>query len=67
MTVVRLNGTELQFADGSTLADVVASLTATHTGIAVALDDAVVPRSRWDATPVFAGARVEVLTAVQGG
>ena len=67
MTVIRLNGTELQFADGSTLADVVASLTAAHTGVAVALDEAVVPRSSWDTTPVHAGARVEVLTAVQGG
>jgi sulfur carrier protein len=67
VTVVRLNGTERQFADGATLADVVASLTVAHAGIAVALDDAVVPRSRWDSTTLFAGAHVEVLTAVQGG
>lgn len=36
-------------------------------GVAVALDDAVVPRSRWSATPLAAGARCEFVTAVQGG
>jgi sulfur carrier protein len=35
-------------------------------GVAVAMDDAVVPRSRW-ATELFDGARLEVVTAVQGG
>ena len=37
------------------------------TGVAVALDDAIVPRGLWASTPVPAGARVEVVTAVQGG
>jgi sulfur carrier protein len=36
-------------------------------GIAVAIDDAVVPRSAWDRTLVLPGARVEVVGAVQGG
>ncbi len=36
-------------------------------GVAVALDNEVVPRSRWSATPVVEGARVEVLAAIQGG
>jgi len=35
-------------------------------GVAVAMDDAVLPRSRW-ATELFDGARLEVVTAVQGG
>lgn len=35
-------------------------------GVAVAMDDAVLPRSRWT-TELFDGARLEVLTAVQGG
>ena len=33
----------------------------------VALDGAVVPRSRWASTEVPEGARVDALTAVQGG
>lgn len=40
---------------------------AAPTGVAVALDDAIVPRGLWASTPVPAGARVEVVTAVQGG
>jgi sulfur carrier protein len=37
------------------------------TGVAVAVDDAIVPRGLWATTLVRAGARVEVVTAVQGG
>ena len=37
------------------------------TGVAVAVDDTVVPRSRWDATVLADGARVEIVTASQGG
>jgi sulfur carrier protein len=36
-------------------------------GIAAALNEAVVPRSRWAATLLRDGDRVEILTAVQGG
>lgn len=36
-------------------------------GVAVAVDDAVVPRGAWDRTQIRPGDRVEVVTAVQGG
>lgn len=36
-------------------------------GVAIAIDDAVVPRGAWAATTVRPGDRVEVVTAVQGG
>ena len=36
-------------------------------GIAVAVDAEVVPRTAWDAHPLRDGAKVEVLTAIQGG
>lgn len=36
-------------------------------GIAVAVDRAVIPRAEWDEVTVADEARVEVLTAVQGG
>ena len=39
----------------------------TDQGVAVALDGAVVPRSRWASTAVPEGASVDALTAVQGG
>lgn len=37
------------------------------TGVAAALDGEVVPRSSWAATPIAAGAAVELVTATQGG
>jgi sulfur carrier protein len=67
MIAAWINGDEWQLPAGSTVADVVARLTDAPRGIAVALDGAVVPRARWAATPVPAGAQIEVLTAVQGG
>ncbi|WP_369371690.1 sulfur carrier protein ThiS [Promicromonospora sp. Populi] len=36
-------------------------------GVAVAINDAVLPRSAWASTTVRPGDRVEVVTAVQGG
>jgi sulfur carrier protein len=36
-------------------------------GVAVALDDTVVPRGAWSTTIVRPGDRVEIVTAVQGG
>jgi sulfur carrier protein len=38
-----------------------------QTGVAVAVDGAVVPRAAWPDTVLTDGARLEVLTAVQGG
>ena len=36
-------------------------------GVAVAVDGEVVPKAQWAGTALVDGARVEVLTAVQGG
>jgi sulfur carrier protein len=36
-------------------------------GMAVAVDAEVVPKSEWSTTQVADGARVEIVTAVQGG
>jgi sulfur carrier protein len=36
-------------------------------GLAVAVDATVVPRGEWGTTTVADGARVEIVTAVQGG
>lgn len=36
-------------------------------GTAVAVAEQVIPRSRWETTPLNKGAAVEILTAVQGG
>lgn len=63
---VTVNDREIQVEDGTTVAALLAGLGMPEKGVAVAVDGAVVPRSRWQAE-VRAGARIEVVTAVQGG
>ncbi len=64
-----LNGEPRELADGATVRIAVEAAGAEPDarGIAVALDGEVVPRSRWDETPLREGQQVEVLEAVQGG
>ena len=50
-----------------TLDRLVATLTTAPAGVAAAVNETVVPRAQWPATPLGDGDRVEVLTAVQGG
>ena len=62
-----MNGFEYEVAPSINLAELVARISSAETGIAVAVNDEVVPRHAWRATSVGSGARIEVLTAVQGG
>ncbi|MFD3323895.1 sulfur carrier protein ThiS [Streptomyces sp. NPDC058611] len=64
---ISVNGEPREVAAGTTLDAVVAILTAAPSGVAAALNETVVPRGQWTATPVGDGDRVEILTAVQGG
>ncbi|MBT2543634.1 sulfur carrier protein ThiS [Streptomyces sp. ISL-44] len=64
---ISVNGEPREVAAGTTLDAVVATLTAAPSGVAAALNETVVPRGQWPATPVGEGDRVEILTAVQGG
>lgn len=66
MTVV-VNGEELHLPSSVSVADLVARLGAGPTGIAVARNEDVVPRSTWPETPVRDGDRIEILDAAQGG
>ena len=69
MSPITLNGDPTDLEPGATVADAVArlDLPAGARGVAVAVDAEVVPRGQWASTPLAAGARVEVLHAVQGG
>ncbi|HWC35736.1 MAG TPA: sulfur carrier protein ThiS [Mycobacteriales bacterium] len=67
MTAITLNGEPRDVPLDTTVTAVVALLSATQTGCAVAVNDEVVPRREWSSRIVTAGDRVEVLTAVQGG
>ncbi len=65
--VVHLNGRPTQLPGRRSVADVVALLTPAPSGVAVAVNEVVVPRSAWSDRLLADGDRVEVLTAVQGG
>lgn len=61
-----VNDEELEVDDGTTVSALLDSLGFPDRGIAVAVNWSVLPRSQWNST-VPAGARVEIVTAVQGG
>lgn len=64
---VFVNGEHREFDPGSTVSDVVGSLTEATRGVAVAVNDEIVPRTGWHDRHVSDQDRVDVLTAVQGG
>ena len=67
---ITVNGQPHETAPDTTVAqllDALDNVPAGRRGVAVALDDEVVPRGEWQKTVVGEGARVEVLVAIQGG
>jgi sulfur carrier protein len=64
--MITVNAARLEVDDQTTVAALLQSLGYPDRGIAVAIDQAVIPRSRWTAT-LSDGAQLEVVTAVQGG
>ena len=63
---VMVNDEAVEVDDRTTVADLLANLGIPDKGIAVAVDWAVIPRSEWHQA-LSDGAKVEVVTAVQGG
>ena len=61
-----VNDESIEVDDRTTIADLLTQLGMPDKGIAVAIDWAVVPRSEWHLS-LSDGAKVEVVTAVQGG
>lgn len=61
-----VNDEEVEVEDGITVSGLLQRLEFPQRGIAVAVNWAVLPRSQWD-SKLSEGARVEVVTAVQGG
>jgi sulfur carrier protein len=70
---VTVNGEPHSLAPGTGIEKLVAALVPEYVadgapqGVAVAVDDAVVPRGAWATTVVAPGDRIEIVTAVQGG
>jgi sulfur carrier protein len=67
--MILLNGEGSDLQAGETVAAAVARLRLSigARGVAVAVDGEVVPRSSWETFALSADARVEVLSAMQGG
>ena len=66
---LRVNGNTLQVDDGATLVDLLARVHVSleTSGVAVAVNDAVVPQREWSATTLHDGDAIEVIHAVSGG
>ena len=67
--IVEVNGRPIEVRDRATVQAIVGELDVDsgRRGIAVAVDAEVVPRSEWDRRVLSDGARVEVVSAIQGG
>jgi sulfur carrier protein len=64
---IEVNGTVTELAESTTVAELVATLSNAHRGVAVAVAGEVVPRGEWSVRILRASDQVEILTAVQGG
>jgi sulfur carrier protein len=64
---IQLNGRPHEVAEGTTVQELITSLTGSDRGSAAVVDGEVVPRSSWTALALSADQAVELITAVQGG
>jgi sulfur carrier protein len=64
---ITLNGAKCVVDDGTTLEQLLLSVTESGRGSAAAVDGEVIPRKTWALIVLKEGQAVEVLTAVQGG
>lgn len=62
-----INGARREVSEAASVEQVVAAISTSAQGIAVAVNGEVVRRASWPAVTLKAGDDVEVLTAVQGG
>lgn len=67
MVRVTVNGEPRKIERGTTLEALLDQLEMERRGLAIAVDDEVVPRSTWDVRELGEGSRVEILSIAQGG
>ncbi len=67
--MISVNGQPSPAASGQTVAELLVAMGVDPAlrGVAVAVDGCILPRSQWPAHELRSDARVEVLTAMQGG
>jgi len=66
---VRINGADAAVAEAASIIDILQGqgLDPKARGIAVALNESILPSARWEATKVAAGDRIEIVKAFAGG
>ena len=66
---VRINGAEARVAEAASIIDILQAqgLDPRARGIAVALNESILPSARGEATKVAAGDRIEIVKAFAGG
>lgn len=66
---LKVNGNTEQVESPATLDRLLAAkaITLETSGVAVAVNNAVVPRAKWSQTPLGEGDTIEIIYAVQGG
>ena len=67
MITITVNGKSEQLEDNTTVAALVAKLGLGTDGTAVAVDDAIVPKSRFDTFTLKDGMKADVFSLVAGG
>lgn len=64
---VFINKVEITIEDGAMLQDLIRSQEIKSEGIAVAVDNRIIKRSEWSATPIEEGAKITIIQATYGG
>lgn len=64
---VFINDTPVPCQEGDTLATILTRQDIRPVNIAIALDNTVIPKARWEETPVKDGSNIIIIKAVQGG
>jgi len=64
---IRLNGQEREVDEGTTIAQLIDSITKDRSRVAVERNRAIAPRPTWDEAVVAEGDEIEVVTLVGGG
>lgn len=65
--LVEINGTEQEFNHEKPLREIIAHQKINTTGIAVAVNETVIPQSEWSSKTLKGGEKVMIVKATQGG
>lgn len=67
MEAITLNGENKTIEKNKTVQELLKEKDQHRDGVAVAINDEIIPRSKWSEAVVQAGDKVEIIGAVQGG